>query len=630
MASTMRLADYLMQNPLYAVGGQVGASGTATTPVHSPMEGLARALQGGLGGLMQGYAVENAKGEQRSDQQALAQAMELYANDPAGARKILASRPNLSDTAATLLASDVGHQRQIDLLKAKDQLDQQSQQRDMGMFFPGGQGGGTQTAGGPTPPLATGSLPAGAFANNTGNIRAAPGVSFPGQGSPQNGFMTFDSPQSGVNAHFSNLQAYAKQNPGMTVAQAIAKWAPPNENDTQTYIRQVAEATGINPGMPLVEVLKDPAVGAQLLDAMTRKEKGGLPQGVSADTFMAATGGQPQGVQPPADTTGGSYGQKEVIAQGSTPQVSPGAPQQGAPQPQGQTALNVPNGETIQFQGLDLPRAAVASAMMIRDAKERQGKLTDIVRDAVKKAGGPDAGTAAGDVHILDHALKDGSFASDPRYVAAFNRASEPKMSQGGQLQYPDMSAYPRPILPQGQPTNSGQPRFEDTPASRFQMSGKLADDFNQIKQVKDYREVVPIFQSMQDAATRNNRVADLNLVYGLAKIMDPTSVVREGEQIMVRNAQGLPDWVKGMISAANGGSQFPPEQRARILQEAESRVGAYKQQHDSIAQQFEERAQRYGLNPRDVLTTPGGGQQQQQAPQGDRPVYDTSGKRIK
>lgn len=223
--------------------------------------------------------------------------------------------------------------------------------------------------------------------------------------------------------------------------------------------------------------------------------------------------------------------------------------------------------------------------------------------DPAKAKEAPNAGTDAGDVAILQRAFTDPSVVQTPEWRAAYGRQAQPKQAQGGQLMYPNMSTYDRFL--NGTPKPDTQARLEETPQSRFQMSGKLADDFNQLKPVKAYREVVPIMQSMQDAAGRNNRVADLNLVYGLAKIMDPESVVREGEQVMVRNAQSLPDWLRGMINTVNGGSAFIPEQRSRILAEAQSRVGSIKEQFDSIANQFSERAKRFGLNPEDVLTVP-------------------------
>lgn len=210
----------------------------------------------------------------------------------------------------------------------------------------------------------------------------------------------------------------------------------------------------------------------------------------------------------------------------------------------------------------------------------------------------PEPGTPAGDVHILSKGDP-----TAPDYRAAYIREATPKLTASGQLMYPDMSAYRKPEGAEPNPASGA--RVEDTPSARFTMEGKLADDFNTLKPVKDYREVMPIISSMRDAATRNNRVADLNLIYGLAKIMDPTSVVRESEQIMVRNAQSLPEWVQGMIDAANGGSQFPPAQRQRIMQEAESRANSFKDQYEAIERQFTERAKTYGLNPKNVITAP-------------------------
>jgi hypothetical protein len=79
-----RLQEYLLQQPLYAAGQNAAEQGTSMAPVKSPWEGLARALQGGLGGLMQGYAVSQAKGAQRKDNEALAAYMK-NPDDPVAA-----------------------------------------------------------------------------------------------------------------------------------------------------------------------------------------------------------------------------------------------------------------------------------------------------------------------------------------------------------------------------------------------------------------------------------------------------------------------------------------------------------------------------------------------------------------
>lgn len=303
--------------------------GASTAPVHSPLEGIARALQGGLGGFFAGQADRAEQEKQRATTEGLLG----YANANTDEERT-AAQAKLKDADPSLVAALASQ-----LIGRKQELANAATSASAFGNAYGAPGGGAATPGAAVPgavapgagptiditPLPSGTPAPGGFANNTGNIRATPGVSFPGQGAPQNGFMTFDTPQSGVNAQFKNLASYAQQNPGMTVAQAIAKWAPPNENDTQGYIRQVAEGTGINPGMPLGEVLKDPAVGAQLLDAMTRKEKGGLPQGVTADTFMAATGAPPQATGAPVQMAQGGGDQPAPGAAGPVTQVGDSA-----------------------------------------------------------------------------------------------------------------------------------------------------------------------------------------------------------------------------------------------------------------------------------------------------------------
>lgn len=287
------------------------AAGSSTAPLGSgnPLEGVARALQGGLGGLTAGIMAgrEEAKGKDTvsfladllnsKDNTELAAKAQNFKGDP--------------EVLAPILSQLLGNRQQ------------QFQRDAAGNAFVAGYGGAPasgqqatpQPPSGVPPPLSTAAVPGGGFANNTGNIRStAPGN--------VNGFATYATPQEGANAHFANYQAYVKQNPNITVAQALAKWSPPNENNTNSIISQLSEATGINPGMPLAEVLQDPAMAAQLLDAQTRLEKGGLPQGVTADTFMAATGGRPAPAGPMGP--GQIASPPAQLAQGDA--LPPGAP----------------------------------------------------------------------------------------------------------------------------------------------------------------------------------------------------------------------------------------------------------------------------------------------------------------
>lgn len=303
--------------------------GSDTSPVDHPLQGAARLAQALVGGWMGGQADRDE-----------AKAVETERADSEKKLAAVMAEPDPQKRIALIgtLNPKMGMQHAGALAVEQAKLGQQqaglqtAAQNFGGSYGMGGQGGPQSAS---VPPLPQGQPNASGFNNNLGNIRATP-INWQDKGAPHNGFETFNTPQAGANAMVKNLGAYVQRNPNITVAQAIAQWAPPNENNTDLYIRQLAESTGINPGMPLAEVLKDPAVAAQMLDAITRKEKGGLPQGVNADTFMTATtpGGQPQ---PPPLTI--NMTQPQGIPQGDnigtppppSPQVVGGPTVQAAP-----------------------------------------------------------------------------------------------------------------------------------------------------------------------------------------------------------------------------------------------------------------------------------------------------------
>lgn len=79
--------------------------------------------------------------------------------------------------------------------------------------------------------------------NNPGNIRVSKDQ-WEGMTGDDGAFVTFDSPESGVRALGKNLLSYGRQGYD-SIEKIINRWAPPNENDTQSYIDSVVAATGI-------------------------------------------------------------------------------------------------------------------------------------------------------------------------------------------------------------------------------------------------------------------------------------------------------------------------------------------------------------------------------------------------
>lgn len=85
--------------------------------------------------------------------------------------------------------------------------------------------------------------------NNPGNLRfVGQSGAIPGEG----GFASFPSMEAGYNALKKQIALDSRR--GLTLGQYIAKFAPPNENDTATYIAQAAKSVGATPDTPLSQI----------------------------------------------------------------------------------------------------------------------------------------------------------------------------------------------------------------------------------------------------------------------------------------------------------------------------------------------------------------------------------------
>lgn len=105
---------------------------------------------------------------------------------------------------------------------------------------------------------------------NPGNIRKSKDQ-WEGAIGDDGAFVIFDSPESGVRALAKNLQSYGRQGYD-SIEKIINRWAPPNENDTQSYIDSVVSATGI-PATQSLD-LSNPDTLSSLAQAISFHETG--------------------------------------------------------------------------------------------------------------------------------------------------------------------------------------------------------------------------------------------------------------------------------------------------------------------------------------------------------------------
>lgn len=114
--------------------------------------------------------------------------------------------------------------------------------------------------------------------NNPGNIRRSP-EQWVGLASDQTDkeFFRFISPEYGIRAMVKLLNNYYNLYGLRTVRQIISRWAPPIENDTDSYVYFVADKLNVDPDEPLALSYHMPA----LVQAITQKENGIQPYSIN-------------------------------------------------------------------------------------------------------------------------------------------------------------------------------------------------------------------------------------------------------------------------------------------------------------------------------------------------------------
>lgn len=97
--------------------------------------------------------------------------------------------------------------------------------------------------------------------------------------------------------------------------------------------------------------------------------------------------------------------------------------------------------------------------------------------------------------------------------------------------------------------------------------------------------------------------IGDVALVFGIMKMYDPGSTVREGEQATATNSGGVPGMYVSMYNSLIGGGKLSPTVRKQIASQAGKIYATAKEQADVQTQFIEDIARRRGLNIENIRT---------------------------
>jgi len=180
---------------------------------------------------------------------------------------------------------------------------------------------------------------------------------------------------------------------------------------------------------------------------------------------------------------------------------------------------------------------------------------------------------------------------AEARQAAAAARAAEAarmgKIPDGMRL---DEQGQLVPMIgPNGQPFRGAvDPKEEGTFRKEF------------LKETADFREVDSAMRRVY--AAKDDAAGDLALVFAYMKMLDPGSVVREGEAASLSAAQSIPARILLAYENAREGRKLGPQIRQEIMAQVKPMYDNAKQVYDGKARFYERVAGDYGYDPNRVI----------------------------
>ena len=130
----------------------------------------------------------------------------------------------------------------------------------------------------------------------------------------------------------------------------------------------------------------------------------------------------------------------------------------------------------------------------------------------------------------------------------------------------------------------------------------KLSDDYE--KASGTLGATIQNYNKVSEVAKNATPAGDISLIFAYMKMLDPTSVVREGEFATAQNAAGVPTKIQNMWNKSLEGTRLSETQRKDFTDQAKKLYDAAMKQQEQIDKTFTGRAMKYEVPPDLVIRT--------------------------
>jgi hypothetical protein len=129
-----------------------------------------------------------------------------------------------------------------------------------------------------------------------------------------------------------------------------------------------------------------------------------------------------------------------------------------------------------------------------------------------------------------------------------------------------------------------------------FMQENKLRQSY--FDQAKPFIDLRTNYQRINAAAQDDTGASDIALVYAFMKMLDPTSVVREGEFATAQNAGGVDAKVIATYNNILNGQRLAPQVRGEFIQQAKRQFNEQWKSYEPVRKTYQNLAKQYNLDP--------------------------------
>ena len=133
-----------------------------------------------------------------------------------------------------------------------------------------------------------------------------------------------------------------------------------------------------------------------------------------------------------------------------------------------------------------------------------------------------------------------------------------------------------------------------------FETVQKLRKERTQL--ATDFRTVSEGYGRVQAGAGSKTGAGDIAVVYGFMKLLDPTSVVREGEFATAENTSGVPAQVVAWYNRVLSGARLPEETRQQFVEMAGTLFEQKQKEMSALDARFGDIAKAFNIDPSQII----------------------------